>query len=362
MKVITHCIILAFFISSCTTNQPDSTNLDFSGMDEFWKITSMLVNNVEPDEENWNALFDTPGYFILTQSEFTKEYFKNYFKLAYMPNKKEFLQRELQKSHWRIQYLKHMTKVLSEKEKIQKHREELTNTNYLTMEAQELAKEYLPNDYYNFNDLPQISFLIFGNDARSYSNMIIDILYSVEQGNKLKYLVGHETHHFYRNKRLKFEFPEQSHSDYNLIWILNQLQAEGIADQIDKRIRYFNGGDQETSKWALSYKDYYNKTPGLIREIDSLLTEYHMQSKESNLISDKIRKIVPMSGHPTGYFMANAIIETLGKHELLECVDNPFKFIKLYNQAAANHLNEYPTFSKESVELIDKIELKYLIK
>jgi hypothetical protein len=192
--------------------------------------------------------------------------------------------------------------------------------------------------------------------------MIIDILYSVDQGNKLKYLVGHETHHFYRNKRLEFEFPDQSHPDYNLVWVLNQLQAEGIADQIDKRVRYFNGGDQETSKWALRYKEYFNKTPDLIREIDSLLIAYYLQPEASNIISDKIRKSIPMSGHPTGYFMANVIIETLGKQELLASVANPFQFFKRYNQAAAKHPDEYPAFSKESVELIDQIELKYSIK
>lgn len=328
-------------------------------MDEFWKITSVLTNDIEPDDKDWTALFNTPGYFILTQSEFSKEYFKNYFRLAYMPNKNNLLKEELNKSHWRIQYLRHMTKVLSEKEKIRQHQEKLVLSNYLTNEALKLTKEYFLEDAWTNNDLPQISFVVFGNDARGYSNIVIDILYSIEQGNKLKYLVGHEAHHFYRNKQLEFDFPDPDHPDYNLIWVLNQIHAEGIADQIDKRVRYFNGGDQENSKWALKYKGYLNSTPTLIKRMDSLFVQYSTQSGYLNSISEELRKSIPLSGHPTGYFMTKVIIENLGKRELLKNIGNPFQFLRLYNQVALNHPEGYPTFSEKSLELINNLELKY---
>ena len=121
MNKILICFLSLFFIFSCNNSQYDNTNLDFSAIDEFWKITSTLTNNIEPKEKDWNTLFSSPGYSTLTESEFSVVYFKNYFRLAYMPQKSDSLKEELKKSHWRIQYLNHMTKVLSKKEEIQQH-------------------------------------------------------------------------------------------------------------------------------------------------------------------------------------------------------------------------------------------------
>jgi hypothetical protein len=354
--------LISIIIFSCGSNLSHRSNLDFSGMDEFWKITSILTKDIEPDDNDWNALFNTPGYSILTQSEFSKDYFKNYFRLAYMPNKKNMLREELDKPHWRVQYLRHMTNVLSQKEKIKNHRKKLISSNDITREALKLTKEYFPGDTLVTDDLPQISFVVFGNDARGYSNIVIDVLFSMEQGNKIKYLVGHEAHHFYRNKQLEFNFPGPGHPDYNLIWVLNQIQAEGIADQIDKRVRFFDGGDMEDSKWAHKFKEYLKLTPGLIIRMDSLFVQYSSQSEDLNSLSEELKKIIPMSGHPTGYYMTRAIIENLGKNELLKHVGNPFQFFRLYNQAAQKDTERYPAFSEESLKLIKHLESRYLKK
>jgi len=353
------CLLSILFIFSCNKSQYNNLNLDFSGIDEFWKITSILSNNIDPEERNWHALFNTPGYSALTQSEFSQAYFKRYFRFAYMPNKSDSLKEELAKSHWRIQYLNHMTKVLLKKEEIQNHQKELFASNYLTNESLDLTRKYLPADALMSGDLPPISFVVFGNDARSYSTIVIDILYSIEQGDKLKYLVGHEAHHFYRNKTLTFNFPDVNQSDYNIVWAINQIQAEGIADQIDKRVRFFDSGDIANSKWALKYKEYLQSTPALIIKMDSLLVQYGTQSEDLISISEKFRSSIPMSGHPTGYFMTNAIIENLGKSELLKNLGNPFEFFRLYNHVAESKSEKYPVFSEKSKELINNLELNY---
>jgi len=355
-------LMIMILIFSCRTNNNSGSNLDFSAMDEFWKISSILSKDIEPGEKDWNSLFNTPGYSILTESEFTQDYFKNYFRLAYMPSKKALLDKEMEKTHWRIQYLKHMTNVLPEKEKIENHRKELLATNYLTKEALKLTNEYFLKDNLITDDLPQISFVVFGNDARGYSNIIIDILMSVEQGDNLKYLVAHEAHHFYRNKQLKFVYPEEEHSDYNLIWVFNQIQAEGIADQIDKRVRYFDDGDQVDSRWAKIFKEHLEKTPEILKKMDSLFVNYGNQSGNLSTISEELRNIIPMSGHPTGYFMTKAIFDHLGKEKLLKELGNPFQFFRLYNQVAQKNTDRYPTFSEQSMKLIKNMELKYLKK
>lgn len=352
-------IISIILFTGCGQNQIDNSNLDFASIDEFLKITSKLKKDIEPDVEAWNKLFNTPGYTILTESEFSEEYFKNYFRLAYMPGKSDQLEQELKKKHWRIEYLKHMRKVPAELEKIEAHRRQLLSSNVLTEKALELTKEYLPENFTIGNQLLPISFVVFGNDARGYSNIIIDILYSIEQGENLKYLVGHEAHHFYRNMMLKFSFPEETSPDYNLIWVLNQIQSEGIADQIDKKVRYFKGGELENNKWALIYKKHLKNTPDLIEKMDSLLT-YGSDNQDSlSIVGEELRNIVPMSGHPTGYFMTEVIIGELGKTELLESLADPFEFFRLYNRAAEKAEVKYPVFSLKAVDLINSLNKKH---
>lgn len=39
-----------------------ATGLDFSGVDQFWKIVDILSRDSEPAEAQWGALLSTPGY------------------------------------------------------------------------------------------------------------------------------------------------------------------------------------------------------------------------------------------------------------------------------------------------------------
>jgi len=89
-------------ILSCHNNLDHSSNLDFSAMDEFWKITTILKNDIEPDEKDWNSLFAefnrilrNGGYFLFsTEHPFAKFKYRdhpekeilpeNYYKTEYM--------------------------------------------------------------------------------------------------------------------------------------------------------------------------------------------------------------------------------------------------------------------------------------
>src|SRR5687768_3485718 len=43
--------------------------VDFTGVDEFWRIAGLLQRDIEPDSAQWNALFATPGYTALDARE-----------------------------------------------------------------------------------------------------------------------------------------------------------------------------------------------------------------------------------------------------------------------------------------------------
>ena len=64
-------IALLFFIVNTTalaqTAAPPrpimpSTGLDFSAIDQFWRLVDVLTRDAEPTDAQWSALLATPGY------------------------------------------------------------------------------------------------------------------------------------------------------------------------------------------------------------------------------------------------------------------------------------------------------------
>jgi hypothetical protein len=74
----------------------------------------------------------------------------------------------------------------------------------------------------------------------------------------------------------------------------------------------------------------------------------------------QLRAIVPLSGHPTGFYMANLIIEQLGKDKLVKDIGNPFAFFRLYKQAADKKGGYTATFSEKAICFIRSLEKRYI--
>jgi len=63
-------------IQTCFSQEPFSDKkFDFSGLDKFWSLVSILEQDKHPSKYQWECLFNTPGYAALTESEFKKETF-----------------------------------------------------------------------------------------------------------------------------------------------------------------------------------------------------------------------------------------------------------------------------------------------
>ena len=83
-----------------------------------------------------------------------------------------------------------------------------------------------------------------------------------------------------------------------------------------------------------------------------------LPSNRKELI-DELRSIVPLGGHPTGFYMSNLIIKNGLYDELVRDAFNPFSFFRIFNKAVEKDREEFPSFSDESLELIKKMETKY---
>ena len=329
--------------------------LDFSGIEKFINILSILKNDKEPTEDEWDELFSTLGYRALIENEFDKSFFKNNFTLAFMPSKAEVLKDRISKEDMVSRFLQHYVYVGENSMKIPRLMEEIKTKLYdNSFKIFNMVGKYLPEGIMHQYDSPTVSFVIFGYDARGYSPITIDLIFAKDIGDYLIYMVAHEMHHFYRNKIAKIGFPSPDDPESAVLWLLNQIEAEGIADLIDKPYLLNLPHNIKSSflhQWKIYFSENLKRANEILKKVDEYLAmlweNFHDKKMVSNLL-----KVVPMSGHIIGYHMATTIWDVFGE-KITSCVGNPYRFILLYNEAAET-LQRY-AFSQKSINLIRNV-------
>ncbi|MGM0687938.1 MAG: DUF5700 domain-containing putative Zn-dependent protease, partial [Promethearchaeati archaeon] len=138
----------------------------------------------------------------------------------------------------------------------------------------------------------------------------------------------------------------------------NQIQAEGIADQIDKPDWFFGHNPVDAySGFVEQYRIELEKAEETLDLIDSVIQKEHQKGTSREIIGKKVREILPLSGHPIGYFMAKTIFNAELGGEMIDSVGNPFEFFRLYSKSR-NILAESP-FSESTIDFLVQLEEKY---
>jgi len=331
--------------------------LDLSSFEQFWHIVGILESSSNPSEDEWNKLFDTTGYSALITSEYNKDFFKQSFIAVFDPEKEETLEKLLEGKTSR--YLKYYSKVKKDKKTYEKNVKLIKEKwNKIHESIYARASAFLP--YGESEKNPTVSILIFDTDARGYETIVIDAIFA----NRLEdfvSLAAHEVHHFYRNQMLEYDKEEIEEEDKDLIWVINQIHAEGIADHIDKGLFIFGGIETAFPKAYVKYfKEYVKRAPEIIKEINTIIEKFVSEKLTNKELGLEIKKIVPLAGHPLGYYMTNIIIKNAHFDELIRTVGNPFKFYELYNKAARMDREKLSLFSDISLNLVEELEKKYV--
>lgn len=342
--------IFLLLLSSISFSQ--NSNYDFSGMHKFWEIVDILKTNKEPANSEWNELFNTPGYKVLTSGEFTRQFFIENFKLVFMPSKQNELNEAL-KNGKNLNHLTHFIKVRDNRKIISDQQSKLMANNF-SQTAVKRTLEFLPQS--NVDQLPPVSFVIFENNGRGSSPIVVDLCASLEWD--FMSFLSHEFHHWYRNRQVQINYNKVSEDDEILINALAKIEAEGIADMVDKR-DWFTKSSKSISIYAKQFINDVGNSPYVINKMDEYLSGLNSNLKNIKVIGRNILEVLPQQGHTTGYFMASLILEKEGKNEIVKCVGNPFKFIHLYNSAAKKSNNRYPQFSNKSIENLEILEKKF---
>jgi len=135
-------------------------------------------------------------------------------------------------------------------------------------------------------------------------------------------------------------------SGMKVFWEIMECLEKDIMPSEDKWDELFNTPGYITGNEHEFSHDYFIK----------FYTLAYMPSKKNAL---KISGLVPQSGHPTGYYMANALLDHAGTESLVENFGNPFSFFRRYSDMACRSNGKYPPFSDEALQLIGELEERY---
>ncbi len=313
-----------------------SLRIDVRGLERAIDLMDLLAQDREPSEAQWNALFETPGYEVMVRRERPKEVFMACFRLACSParaKEREALVASPKDGQARLlaRLMPHFLRAAKAREDLRALATELRKESLGTALASQ-ALAYLPPD------APQgpvtVAFILFEPDARGYGPIVMDALFYQDLGEDRTRVLAHELQHAWRAQWAEARMG----SDDTAAWVLHQIMIEGVADRVnvapalatpEARTRF------EKAFQGAAYMADLARTGEVFRTLDDLLLRMAQNPSQREGLGEEMRKQVPRSGHPTGFFMASLIEAQLGKSVLIQSQLNPATFFQRYDEAAA---------------------------
>jgi hypothetical protein len=309
---------------------------EFGGLTAFWGVVDVLRAEKEPPRHQWDELLESPGYKALS-TEFKPGFFKEKYRLAYKPCSTEARETAVIRGDW---YVKHYLDVAEWRHGLEAWAAGLEEDEGFMEGPASKAGEWLPS---GVEESPVVAFAVFDMGSRGYETVVIDPLYAVSLGADFGDLLAHELFHSQARRFSVYDPVRVEAKDRDIMWVLRQLNEEGIADQI-------------YAEMYPSRDEHAADSPWVIQEMDRLIRRMAI-TEDADELSSMLRVTPPRAGHPTGQYMADTIMEALGRERLLETVGDPFGFFRAYDEAAKKR--NLDGFSQETLGYVDGLAMKY---
>lgn len=338
-------------------------DLDWSGVEAFWRIHAVLAADQEPTPVQWDSLFATPGYALLQERERRRDALVRAFRLAYRPSLRAQLDSATAREDWVAFVLPHLRDVPLRRDSVVRFRGEIER-DALFDQARERAQSFLPAGTTRRVPAPSVSILYF-KDARGYERILIDPLYLMRVPDRVQ-LIGHELHHYYRNKIATHTRPFGGDL---LAWAIANVETEGVAGLVDKAaVPEMTDAEMErryrvpaSLAYFKSYRHEYARSNEWLRFTQHMLERIAAHPDSAATLGAHLHRELPDNGRAMGAFMATVIIEQLGHDALLQVVGDPFAFWERYDQAARQTGGRAAALSDTAMQVIRRLRLAYRI-
>lgn len=366
--IMNRIFLIGLLILCVSINISIAQTVDLTSVDEFFKVTSTLKQGKEISEEQWKNFDNSSSYkrFAESENEFLINTIKSSIQIVFGNGKEAERDSILNISKEEMAE----SKTLMMKKLILTNYQDI-NENYLSI------KSFREN--YDFNSLLEKSiqrlgsfletpidstiefkpvFFFFlnpdGKDAEDALYIDFNLIYRMTEQQRIDFL----THEYFHNYRRYFE-----NHDFNykcdLNFMLDMIQNEGIADQVDKAVGY-EKYYSEVIKSPELFKimvNLYNQAEDDLEKIQNIIIRYSKSEIIENEMIDEILEVYKFNGHSIGFYMSNQIVRAGYRKEMIKTFYNPYEFYCLYNKAAKEH-NLFQ-FSDEFMEYLNNITKEY---
>lgn len=329
------------------------------GLQLYWEKMEKIENGISLSSNEFDEIWSSIGYDSWRNTYGYQDIINNYFNLIYNPKSKELLEKKLNRNKSvSLQIIEHLYQAKNQKLELRKYLENLDKTK-LILESKSLASKYLPKSLNQLKDSTLIAFILITPESEVITKdniVLIDLLTAYRLKNDLVKLLAHELHHLYT---LKHFSQLKNINNSKLIYNISKLQLEGIANLIDKNEILSRKDKDEYEK---TFCEFYRESKSRLKKIDILIQEIADDESMLHNNGQKIEEELPLGGHPNGLYMAHLIKRVFGEKGIIECIENPFTFIKLYNKAAKKFPKEYYIFSDKSITYLENLEKQWIEK
>jgi hypothetical protein len=350
-------LLLQFSFSFGQAIQNERVNT--SGAEAYFKIASELGKGSDVNTISWQLLFQTIPYRMIIGTFIDTAVLKSHMQQVFSP---VFDQASTPFST-EVNYHKEYKKNQKELESYKKLLHDLN----VVDSVKALLNPFLPLRLQKDVLFPILFYLNYGSaEATGNSGIVLnDLLFSYKI-DKFKFglLAAHEAFHAVVfsafDKKLKIDL-DYSATDFRLLYFLQSIAEEGIADLIDKPLLLQTNSPLYNEVIQLT-KDDETLSITLIKKLDSVLTlanrseEVLFQYSGFAALASEFGK---NGGHIPDRFMGNVIKKAgLLQNHMAE-VEDPVSFILTYNEAINKNNLQYPFFSIESIQNLKNIKRKY---
>jgi hypothetical protein len=252
------------------------------------------------------------------------------------------------------------------RKQLESYIKQLHNLNVIDS-VKSLLYAFLPLRLQREELFPTLFYLNYGRaEATGFGGIVLNDLFHSYTIDKYKFglLAAHEAFHSIVSvafqQKLKSEI-DYNAPDFNLLYFLQNVAEEGIANLIDKPLLL-----QRNSPLYMELKQI---TAGddslsiiLIKRLDSVLTLANRSEqvlRQYSGFAALASSFGKKGGHVPGCLMGNAIKEAGLLQIHIDALEDPVSFLLTYNEAAKKNSKKYPCLSNESLQYLQKIKRKY---
>ena len=338
-----------------------STGLDFTGVDQFWRVVDVLQKDREPTEAQWEAFLSTPGSRLAQIA--IGPVIKEDLELAFRPSQKTMFDSLTKLTNDRSTRLAHLVRAASMRAQLNVFRDSLTRSAPIAG-AVKTAARYLPPGATNTGDPPLVAFTIFRNDGYSLGpGVVVDLLNAYEAD--LVLFLAHEFHHTYTDRiqvaalgrEMDYNFKA---ADFQLRSAIAALRNEGIADLVDKPYP-LSWPNPVRATYVKRYNDEYAKTRETLGQLDSVLQVVADDSTQLAAAGQRARALLWSNSHANGAYVARTVFEQFGVDSLYPGLSNPAALLRTYVAAERARGNPSP-FTPKGWSVVEQFERRYWTK